>query len=412
MIGDDPQFKLKVSPPFAASTAPNSLTATAAKGGVDRSLSWYARREPRVILALASVATFAFFGVSGLSKVYHRELQARGTQWFDTGNSAVASGKLANAVADFQVALSFSRDNFEYELRLAEALVALHRTEEALAYLDNLWQRQPENGSVNLQLARIYSKKKDVTKALRYYHNAIYAVWSSDADAQQLSVRLELIRFLLDQNAQNQAEAELISLGKNLPEDPSLRLNIADLYMKVPAYQRAFAEYKQVLKLDRHNTAALAGAGRAAFEMADYPGAQRYLASVVASKPNDTADQELLKIAKLIPKTDPYQIYSPAERRRAALDAFNTAGQRLNTCLNQAANPGSSINPNLQALYSQWTEMKTRLTERTLRQHPDWLDPAMDLVFSIERQTRESCGSPTGDDRVLLLMSKLHEGGQ
>jgi tetratricopeptide (TPR) repeat protein len=411
VTGDDQQFKLKVSAPFASSTATDSRVKQT-KGVIDRSLSWYARREPRVIVVLASVATLAFFGVSGLSKVYHRELGARGSRWFASGDLALRSKNLTSAVRDFQVALSFSRDNFEYELKLAQALVALSRTEEALAYLDNLWQREPENGSVNLELARIYSNKKDITKALRYYHNAIYAVWSGDADARQLSVRLELIRFLLEQKAQYQAEAELISLGKNLPDDPSLRLHVANLYMKVPAYQRAFAEYKQVLKLDRHNTDALAGAGRAAFEMGDYRVAQRYLGSVVASKPNDVEDQELLKLAKMVPKTDPYQIYSPAERRRAALNAFNTAGQRLNTCLNQGGNVSSSVNPNLQALYAQWTEMKTRLTERTLRQHSNWLDPAMDLVFSIERQTSENCGPPSGDDRVLLLISKLHEGAQ
>ena len=412
MTGDDPQFKLNVKPPFAASTAPNALKAPAAKGGVDRSLSWYARREPRVIVALASVATLGFFGVSGLSKIYHRELDARGSQWFASGDSALRDNKLASAVNDFQVALSFSRDNFEYELRLAQALVALNRTEEALAYLDNLWQRQPENGSVNLELARIYSKKKDITKALRYYHNAIYAVWSTDADAQQLSVRLELIGFLLEQKAQYQAEAELISLGKNLPDDPSLRLQIADLYMKVPDYQRALAGYREVLKLQRHNIAALAGAGRAAFEMGEYQVAQRYLGAVVSSQSGNAEAQDLLNLTKMVPKMDPYQIYSPAERRLAALNAFNIAGQRLNTCVNQGKNASSGINPNLQTLDAQWTEMKTQLTERTLRQHPDLLDPAMDLVFSIERQTSESCGSPSGPDEALLLISKLHEAGQ
>ena len=34
----------------------------------------------------------------------------------------------------------------------------------------------------------------------------------------------------------------------------------------------------------------------------------------------------------------------------------------------------------------------------------------MNLVFDIERQTNTACGSPTGVDLALLLISKLHEG--
>ena len=34
----------------------------------------------------------------------------------------------------------------------------------------------------------------------------------------------------------------------------------------------------------------------------------------------------------------------------------------------------------------------------------------MDLVFEIERQTSATCGTPTGADLALLLISKLHEG--
>jgi hypothetical protein len=35
----------------------------------------------------------------------------------------------------------------------------------------------------------------------------------------------------------------------------------------------------------------------------------------------------------------------------------------------------------------------------------------MDMVFNIERETSSFCGSPTGDDLVLLLIAKQHGGG-
>ena len=68
-------------------------------------------------------------------------------------------------------------DDYAYQLNLAEALIGLKRTGEASTYLVNLWDRQPEDGLVNLELARIAVQKGQTEQALRYYHNAIYAAW-------------------------------------------------------------------------------------------------------------------------------------------------------------------------------------------------------------------------------------------
>ena len=350
-----------------------------------------------------------FFLVSALSRVYKHQLNDHGTTWFSRGEDDLNAGRVARAVVDFQAALTYSRDNYQYELRLAQALASLNRTEEARAYLLNLWQREPENGSVNLELARIYAGKGDVTQALRYYHNAIYAVWSGDAEPRQLSVRLELVKFLLDRKAFNQAESELIAVGRSIPDDPTLQMQIGDLFMRVPDYQRALALYQQALKLQPHNHNALARAGNAAFQLGQYRLAGRYLAAAVSAKPSDIESLDMLRMARTIPKMDPYNFLSTAKRDGTVLTDFNTAGARLNACMNTGRRDvaaGSS----LQALYQQWTEMKTQVNLRSLRQHPEWTDSAMDLVFNIERQTANVCGAPTGDDLMLLLIANQHEG--
>ena len=375
----------------------------------DRSLSWYAAREPLVIFVLSAVAIVCFFLVSELSGVYKRQLNDDGTTWFNRGEDDLNAGRVARAVVDFQAALTFSRDNYQYELRLAQALASLNRTEEARTYLLNLWQRQPENGSVNLELARIYASKGDVTQALRYYHNAIYAVWSGDAEPRQLSVRLELVKFLLDRKAVNQAESELIAVGRSIPDDPALQMQIGDLFMRVTDYQRALALYRQALKLQPRNHDALARAGRAAFQLGQYRLADRYLAAAVSAKPNDIESLDTLRMARTIPKMDPYNFLSTAERDRTVLTDFNTAGGRLDACMNTASKDAAA-GSSLQALYQQWTEMNTQVNLRSLRQHPELTDSAMDLVFNIERQTNNVCGPPTGDDLMLLLIANRHEG--
>jgi hypothetical protein len=53
--------------------------------------------------------------------------------------------------------------------------------------------------------------------------------------------------------------------------------------------------------------------------------------------------------------------------------------------------------------------LNPRITEHGLQRDPDLIDRAMNLVFSIERQTSDTCGAPTGADLALLLISKLHE---
>jgi len=381
--------------------------------GNDQTLTWYSAREPLVIVVLSAIAIVFFFIVTGLSGLYQRELANRGMLWSSRGQSDLQTGRFAQAVADFQTALTYSRDNYGYELSLAQALVALKRTEEARAYLISLWQREPENGSVNLELARIYAEKDDVTQALRYYHNAIYAVWNENAEAQQRGVRLELVNFLLDHKAFNMAESELIAVGRNVPEDFALQIQIGNLFMRVPDYDRALAMYRQALKSERHNPDALAKAGRAAFELGQYQVAERYLTSALAAKPNDVENAELLKECKMIPAMDPYNFFTAPKRDHVLLSDFDTAGARINACVNSGSKNSGSKNVStspLQSLYAQWMDLKTRLNERSLRQHPELTDAAMDLVFNIERETSSVCGNPTGDDLLLLLIAKNHEG--
>lgn len=385
------------------------VAAQPASNHTDKTLSWYAAREPLVIVVLSLSAIAFFVLVSGLSGLYQRTLSSRARLWSTLGEQDLSAGRIAQATKDFQVALTYSRDNFDYQLRLAQTLVTLGRTEEARVYLMNLWERQPESGPVNLQLARIYAGKDDVTQALRYYHNAIYAVWIGNAEAQQLSARLELVRFLLDSKAFNQAEAELIAVGRNVPENASLQMQIGDLFMRVPDYERALVLYRQALKSDRHNAGALARVGRAAFEMGQCQLADRYLKLAIIEKPADAQSGQLLATCTALRKLDPYSFWSSVERNRTVLSDFETAGNRLNSCMGVSTS-AAAANPALQSLYTQWTDLNTKVNKNSLHLHPELSDSAMDLVFNIERETSSVCGSPGGDDLLLLLLAKQHGG--
>src|SRR5208337_960531 len=250
-------------------------------------LGLYLTQEPVILALLSAMTVVLFLAVGGLSRAYHAQQESLGNRWFTRGAADLKERRFDRAANESRSALLYSRDNYDYQFNLAEALIGLKRTDEAYAYLINLWDRQPENGLVNLELARIAAQKGDTEQALRYYHNAIYATWPGDQEAQRQNARLELIEFLLGINAKTHAQSELIALAANSGDDPSLHVRVGELFIQAQDYEHALAEYRISLKSDRHNPAAWAGAGLAAFELGRYPVAQRYLEAAVAANPGD-----------------------------------------------------------------------------------------------------------------------------
>jgi tetratricopeptide (TPR) repeat protein len=385
---------------------------TMASGEKEPGLRYSLSREPLILALLSAVAVVSFLAVSGLSRIYHRQQESLGNRWFTRGVEDLQQRRFERAVNEFRTALLYSRDNYSYQVELAEALIGLKRTNEAYAYLINLWERQPENGLVNLELARIAVQRGETEQALRYYHNAIYAIWPGDQEVERRNARLELIEYLVSINAKMQAQAELIALAENLGDDPSQHARIGDLFVQAQDYEHALAEYRLSLKLDRHNPAALAGAGRAAFELGRYDLAQRYLEAAVAANPNDAQSAALLKTTELALKVDPFRRnISVAQRHRIVIQAFAAPGERLKSCSAMGSSRGTASSAtSLQSLADEWAKLKPEITEQGLRQNPDLVEAAMNLVFDIERQTNAACGPPTGIDMALLLISRLHEG--
>lgn len=373
-------------------------------------LRFYLRQQP-VMLAILSVMVVVFFlFVAGLSRAYYTQRQSLGSRWFNRGVADLKAERFAPAVMEFRTALLYSRDNFDYQMNLAEALVGSKHTGEASAYLLNLWEREPDNGLVNLELARIAAQQGQFKEANRYYHDAVYAAWPSDEENLRHQARLELIELLLHVKDKAQAQAELIALSENIGDDPAQQEQIGDLFLRAQDYERALAAYRISLKSDKHNEADLAGAGYAGFQLGRYAEAQHYLQAALAYDPKDTASASLLKTTELVLRMDPYRRpITSAERARIVKQAFDIAGARLKTCAIPRSAP-TTTNSSPLSLNDEWAAAKARVTEPRLRADSDLVDSTMDLVFRIERQTSILCGTPTGEDMALLLIAKLHEG--
>ena len=367
---------------------------------------FYLRQRPVILATLMVLAVVFFVVVTGLSRAHQAQRQAIGERWFKRGAADLNAKRYDAAGTDFRAALLYSPDEYSYQLNLAEALIGQGHTGQALAYLKNLWDREPENGIVNLELARISAQRGETDDAIRYYHDAVYAVWPRDREGMRWDARLELIDLLLRIHDKAQAQSELIALAESVGPDPVQQGRIGELFLRAEDYEHAKGAFETVLKSDGHNPAALAGAGYAAFELGKYALAQHYLQAALAVNANDTASADRLKTAQMVLQLNPFRRQMPiVERNRIVVEAFQAAGERLRICKLPFISGAT-----LPSLNDEWTNLKPQITGQGLRRNPDLVETAMDLVFRIERETSVTCGAPTGTDLALLLISKIHEG--
>lgn len=385
-----------------------------------KSLVQLVQRSAVVVLLLLTVAAIAGFAAVGhLVTRYNLNQQSRGRKLYAQGQDEVEAGDYDHAIEAFRAALISDHDNPQYQLSLARALRDTGRLDEAETYLQSLWERDPESGTINLALARVAARRGNLEAATRYYHNAMYGEWTGEADNSRRKARFEFIEFLLQRNVLTQARSELVALAAILPPgDPDLHLRTAQLFTVAQDYSEALSEYERVLRLDRGNAAALAGAGQVSYLAGHYRTAERYLQAAVDANPNDSHSRSLLAVATTILQIDPFvRRISDAERNRRIAQDFDDAGARLTACaqqkgVNLSAASGSITPPGvspLALLNSRWLQMQHELPHLRAPGETDLPDAIMDLVFQIEQETTNECGPPQGVNEALLLISRNRE---
>jgi tetratricopeptide (TPR) repeat protein len=380
--------------------------------------------QPDTILGLTLAGLLVLFTITDFAvQAYLAKYAALGRQWYQRGTTDLNSGRVNDAIVDFRTALIYARDDEGYDLSLAQALIAAQRLDEAQAYLTSLWERDPGNAQVNLELGRLYAREDKTDEALRYYHSAMYDDWPGRDPAEaRRAVRFELFQFLIQHGDQGQAEAELIGMAALLPPDPALYTQVGQLFMQVGDYSRAAFEFEAALKLDRDaGEATLVGAGEAEFYLGNYEAARRHLARALREKPDEASVKRLrdmLDQADLVLASDPFNPGLPlAERNRRVVGAFDQAQRRLAACgvpvTAGPASTGPAAAPapasGLAALANRARALQPQVREEVLDQNPDLATEVMNFVFDVEQSTTPGCSPPQPLDRALLLLAS-HRG--
>lgn len=360
-------------------------------------------RETLQLSALIVLAIAAFMLTRAVA-ASNREMSIRdAAEWFRRGRQAMDAGRIDEAIESLRRATVRDRDDKRYVLALAQAL-ALKRDEDgARNVLLTLREAEPEDPDINLQLGRLAAARQDVTEALRFYHNALYAPWPAEQADARRRVRLELIRFLLTHGQGGRALSELLAVSTDLPDDSALRLEVAQLFARAGDNSHALEQFRRILRSAPQDGEALAGAGLAAFRLGDYPGAGRYLRGAPAD-----ADgvRDTLNIVDLVISNDPLATrIGSTERRRRLLANLSHAQQRLGTCVERPNATGPS--DEALALLEETRAYGNQVAAAPILEQ-DTIETGVDLVDRVEREIDRHCGPPTPLDQALVLIGRLH----
>jgi tetratricopeptide (TPR) repeat protein len=350
-------------------------------------------------------------------------------RWFLRGGQAMQAHLPDVAANDYRTALSYDPENREYRLRLAEALLAANRLNEARAHLLSLWEEEPSKGEVNLALARLYAKRGNVNNATRYYNDAINGVWQDDPRNERVAARFELSNYLMQQQQTTQAQSQLMALLADAPRQISDQLRLGQLLLEVNEPEHTVEVDNSILAKDRNNSEAWLQKGQALVALNRYADAEHAFASAVEQNPNLEDARRQLDLLREALRLDPsLRGLSRTERAQRAVESFQAALNRLTNCAKQqgvsltnpedtaAGNPSAQNSPirtaappdSLQLLYSSGLQKEKTVTEKNLKEDPDALDATVQYVFEVERTTAPICPATNLTDQALTLLAQ-HE---
>ncbi|HTX77649.1 MAG TPA: tetratricopeptide repeat protein [Terracidiphilus sp.] len=365
-------------------------------------------RDALSLLTLFVITSVIFTLTWMLYRSFENHRQELGQRWKARGELALQQGRYKDAIESLRSALAYVPDSGT-EIELATALAGAGRTTEATAYFNTLWESAPGDGMINLQLARLAARQGNQANAILHYQWALDGTWEGNGYTRRRQIRLELAGYLLSRGAFGQARTQLMIAASNAPDDPDVKIQIAGLLEQAKDPSDALDIYRSLAARRDPPLAALEGAGRTAFAMGRYRLAAAFLnhefsgpgASTLPAA-ESASDRQMLNSSQRILDVYP-DVNLPARiRARRILDAQQTAYRRLTACT-----AGKTPVPAQWAgLVTRWSQLSDHETAAELQQQPDLEHTIVELVYDTETVAAQTCGPPTGDDALLLLIAR------
>jgi len=328
------------------------------------------------------------------------ESRAEAQRLYREGEALLQQGQYSAAIEQFRNALSFSRENPDYQLALANALTAAKKYSDAEVEVQGLLAQDPSNGPANLTMARILVKKGRMGEATFYYHRSIYGRWPESASMERLHVRLELVNLLAQENNKQDLLAELLPLqDENF--DIATRERIAQLYLTAGSPNRAADMFREILHEQPSNAQAFAGLGAAEFAKGNYRGARTDFLNASRLQPSNTDYRKELNTSAKVLELDPMlRGLSSHERYERATRLVEIASQAVSSCL------GANVPPDTQPLLD--AAQKALTAHVRANQEDDATNANLDLAEKLFAVRKKDCKQPLTDDEepAALVLAK------
>ncbi len=340
-------------------------------------------------LIIAGLTAFDQF----LKNAEEGELLAEARHFDSKGLDLLAQGKTDDAVDALRRAHSLSRRNSKYELDLADALIAARKLGEAGKLIDDVLQREPNDGRTNLSAARLALRRGSASEAEPYYHRAIYGLWPDDAARHRITARMELIAYLESSGRKKELLAELLPLEEETGSNPGLQHRLAHLFLLAGSPGRSADLYHALIQRDPNDAAAYTGLGEAELERGRYREARNAFLQALRRKPGDPAILERSGLSSTMAALDPTPRRLPSlEKYARSLHILELTQESLEKCTGAAAQ--AAVPPKPPA------HVTNEMAEGNLA-----------LAEQMWRERVKACGPDTAkaDEALRLIMEKIEQ---
>ncbi|CAN5897355.1 hypothetical protein BH11GEM1_BH11GEM1_18580 [soil metagenome] len=297
------------------------------------------------LIVLAGIVALFLVDLA-LSRIDEREQKSNAADLYAEGAVLLRQGKPDEAEDRFASAVAMERNNRDYVLAQAEAMLAGNRVEEARATLAGLLSRAETDGAVNIAMARTLVRAGDPATAKSYFHRAVYGRWRGDTAALRMRARMELIALLASRGESRELLAELLPLEDMYKDSAAFRRDLARDFLRAQSSNRALAVYRSLIAANRRDASAWAGSGEASLAMGNFRDALRDLGEAHRIAPDDERTAVLLMEADSSRAMNPEERGLGAHRRlaraRALLSRTVAVLQRCNGGMDAQADSGRS----------------------------------------------------------------------
>jgi chloride channel protein, CIC family len=346
-----------------------------------------------VVIAIAGFLTYS----------YRSQRSARAEQYFKEGTELTAENRYPEAIERFRAALSVSHSNRD-RLSLALALLKADRTNEAGIYLKELIRSDPNNGPANLGLGQIAAQHGNIREAVDLYHRAMYGSWTENPRENRIQARMELVATLGKFGRKMQAQAELMLLLAEMPEDVVVQKQIGRLLLEYGLVRESAEVFREITQITPQDGDAYAALGQAEFSLGDFRSAQQAFSSALDGNPADETSKKKLELVEQLLALDPnLRGLNPSEKYARSRKLMEAALGSLDHCLATGIDPTPSSTAKIVD-----AARKSLLYRGRPRFFGDATEANIALSERLWRVRIDSCGPLKASDELLsILMARL-----